>query len=165
MPSRSRPKKNRLPLSSVTVAFQVCGRINRANHPIDRSARELMATPPAWRADFTGATDDLFCQKCLANANTTSTTTMRMTIRCSRFVSSKIFRISPCLSAAPGGFDRNPRGFTGHIAHPIRSIRQGYGVTGRTYWIGSLTPASSKPFFRNRQESHSPQARPSGSGS
>ena len=33
------------------------------------------------------------------------------------------------------------------------------------YWIGSFTPASRKPFRRSWQESHWPQARPSGAGS
>src|SRR5207244_1039310 len=27
-----------------------------------------------------------------------------------------------CISAAPAALDRCPRGFTGHVAHPIRSI-------------------------------------------
>jgi hypothetical protein len=33
------------------------------------------------------------------------------------------------------------------------------------YWMGSSIPASRKPLSRKRQESHSPQARPSGDGS
>jgi hypothetical protein len=28
-----------------------------------------------------------------------------------------------CISAAPAALDRYPRGFTGHVAHPIRSIQ------------------------------------------
>jgi len=29
----------------------------------------------------------------------------------------------PCISTAPAALDRYPRGFAGHVAHPIRSIR------------------------------------------
>ena len=27
-----------------------------------------------------------------------------------------------CISAAPAALDRYPRGLTGHVAHPIRSV-------------------------------------------
>ena len=30
-----------------------------------------------------------------------------------------------CISAVPTAFDRYPRGFTGHVARPTRSIRGG----------------------------------------
>src|SRR5438093_5409012 len=33
-----------------------------------------------------------------------------------------------CISAAPAALNRYPCGFTGHVAHPIRSIRQGYDL-------------------------------------
>jgi hypothetical protein len=29
-----------------------------------------------------------------------------------------------CISAAPAALDRYPRGFTGHVAHPSRSIQR-----------------------------------------
>jgi hypothetical protein len=31
-------------------------------------------------------------------------------------------RLSDCISLAPARFDRYLRGFTGHVAHPVRSI-------------------------------------------
>ncbi len=81
-----------------------------------------------------------FSQKCFASAAVTSAATIIMTRRCSRFVRSKIFFISP--------------------------FARSYGPDwSRAYLIGSGKPASRKPFRRSLQESHSPQARPSGSGS
>jgi hypothetical protein len=48
LPNRNRATKNRFPSLSATDTFQVSQWINRANHPIDQSACELTATPPAW---------------------------------------------------------------------------------------------------------------------
>jgi hypothetical protein len=47
-----------------------------------------------------------------------------------------------CISAAPAALDRYLRGFTGHVAHPGRSIRQGL-------WRDAQQIKSSVPFELN----------------
>src|SRR6202011_3886268 len=52
-----------------------------------------------------------------------------------------------CISAAPAAFDRYPRGFTGHVARPSRSIRlnlrravRARAVSRNLDWRNAFTP-------------------------
>jgi len=72
-----------------------------------------------------------------------------------RFVFEEVFRER----------DRNKRCHNNNdeTLFPFRQVENVFHL--RAYLIGSVTPASRKPFKRNWQESHFPHACPSGVGS